>query len=143
LDEISIIQGITSISESNSGSISTVSVDTVIECQEVTLGLGHLFSVNSDVTIAEETSRPVLGVLPDSGVVVEGHGQVISDEILGGNSQIHWVPVFKFFSHLSKLFFGDISWLVGSAQEDVIEDIIGQVLRVNSKKTRLGSFHIT
>lgn len=66
VDEVGIVKSITGISEGDSGSIGTVFLDGVLEGHEVTQTLGHLFSVNVDITVAEETSGPHLGVFPHS-----------------------------------------------------------------------------
>lgn len=70
VNEVGVIEGVTSIGEGDSGSVGTVLVDTVVEGQEVSFLLGHFFSVDGDITVAEEASGPVLGVFPDGGVVV-------------------------------------------------------------------------
>ena len=66
LNEVGIIKSITSISEGDSGSISTVDLDGIIQSQEVTQTLGHLFTIDVNVTITEETSGPEFAVFPNS-----------------------------------------------------------------------------
>jgi len=143
LDEVGIIESITGISEGNSGSISTIDLDGIIQSQEVTQTLGHLFTIDVDITIAEETSGPELGVFPNSGMVVERHGEMVSDEILGRDSQIQRIPVLEVFSEYSQFIFRDSARLVRSIKEDVIPSITSQVFMLNTKKTRLSTFKIT
>jgi len=66
LDEVGIIKSITGIGKGDSGSISTVDSDGIIQSQEVTQTLGHLFTINVNITVAEESSRPEFAVFPNS-----------------------------------------------------------------------------
>jgi len=48
------------------------------------------------VAVAVDAARPHGGlVLPHLSVVVESHGQVVGDEVLGRHAQVHRVPVLE------------------------------------------------
>lgn len=40
-------------------------------------------------------SPELRAVLPDAGVVVEGHGEMVRDEVLRGTPEVHGVPVLE------------------------------------------------
>jgi hypothetical protein len=143
LDEVGIIKSITGIGKGDSGSISTVDSDGIIQSQEVTQTLGHLFTINVNITVAEESSRPVFAVIPNSGMVVERHGEMVSDEILGRDSQVQRIPVLEVFSKNSQFIFGNSAWLIRSIQEDIVPSFTGQIFMRNVQKTSLSTFKIT
>jgi len=158
LDEVGVIKSITGIGEGDSGSISTVDLDGIIQSQEVTQTLGHLFTINVNITVAEEASGPVFAVFPNSlirklsllikyfffyGMVVEGHGEMVSDEILSRDSQVQRIPVLEVFSKNSQFIFRNSAWLVRGIQEDVVPSFTGQIFMMDSEETSLGTFKVT
>ena len=81
------------------------------------------------MTVAVIALGPELGFgLPDCGVVVQGHGQVIGDQILGADPQVHGIPVPELGSHLVERVGGNVA-LLGqwSIAENVIEDFFGKI----------------
>jgi len=143
LDEVGIIKSITSISEGDSSSISTIDLDGIIQSQEVTETLGHLFIIDVNVTVTEETSGPEFAVFPNSGMIVKGHGEMVSDEILGGDSQIQRIPVLEVFSEDSQFIFRNSARLIRSIKEDVVPSVSGQIFMLDSEETSLSTFKIT
>ena len=141
--EVGIIEAVTRVSESNSRGIRSVFLDAVADGHEVASGLGHLITVKAEVTIAEvATSHAARIVLPDSLMVVQGHGQMIPDKILARHAQVHWVPVIKLVSQFSQLFFRDTRAflrIVLFVKEDVVKCFNRQSIGRNARRTELGT----
>ena len=76
-------------------------------------------------------------------MIVKGHGEMVSDEILGGDSQIQRIPVLEVFSEDSQFIFRNSARLIRSIKEDVIPSVSGQIFMLNSEETSLSTFKIT
>ena len=68
---------------------------------------------------------------------------MVSDEILGRDSQIQRIPVLEVFSEDSQFIFRNSAGLVFSIEEDVVPSFTGQVFIMDIKKTGLSTFKIT
>ena len=105
LIEVRIVESVTSICKRDSTGITTELLDTLLEGHEVTRRLGHLLSVQAQVAIAEVAASHAPGiVLPDGLVLVEGHRQMVPDEILARYAHIHGIPVVELIAHFFKCF---------------------------------------
>jgi len=60
LIEVGILNGVTSIGESDTGSIGTELVDRILQSKEVTSTLAHLLAIQQQVAVGTDTTRPVL-----------------------------------------------------------------------------------
>jgi hypothetical protein len=67
-------------------------------------------------------------------VVVEGHGKVVTDEILARASEIHGVPVFKLIAEALEDVLADLAFSrVGTLLEDILPNSIIEVLSLKAK----------
>ena len=105
--KVSILQRITCISTSETSSIRTELLDSIIHSKEVTSTLRHLLIVQLDMTITEVTARHLRHRRPDSLVVVKTHHQMVLDQVLTTHTDIEGVPVVELVTELCKLLLGD------------------------------------
>lgn len=133
LFEVSIILSVTSFRQSETASISTIHTNDILQSEEITLLLGHLFTINQHITVNEERTRPhVRFILPNGSVIEETHGQVILNQILSGSSQVKRIPISEGFSELVNLLFRNLDLIgVGSVQEDVVPEFSVHLFRGN------------
>ena len=75
-------------------------------------------------------------------MVVEGHGQMVSNQILSRDSEVQWVPVLEFSSDDSELVFRDGALLVGSIQEDVVPSFTSKFFVLNAESSSNSTFQI-
>eukprot|EP00760_Papus_ankaliazontas_P003200 PhM_4_TR11492/c0_g1_i1/m.5952 len=100
-DEVGIVEGVASVGEGKAAAIGGVLVNSVAERAEVAKGLGHLLLLDENVTIAVDALGPLRRVvLPDGGVVVQEHCQVVLDQILAADTEVNGVPVQELIAQL-------------------------------------------
>mmetsp|Transcript_18986 Transcript_18986/g.64402 ORF Transcript_18986/g.64402 Transcript_18986/m.64402 type:complete len:699 (-) Transcript_18986:775-2871(-) len=108
--------------------------------EEVSLLLGHLLAVDHDVAVGVHAAGPHLGaVLPDGRVVVQAHGQVVGDEVLGRNAQVHGVPVLELALEHRQLLLRNAAARLGRerpAEEHVVEARVRQLGRFHAQGPR-------
>lgn len=71
-------------------------------------------------------------------MVVEGHGQVISDEILGRASHVHGIPEVEFIFEFVELLLGDfrvLGLVEFGTEEDVVICIDIKTLGLDTKRS--------
>lgn len=95
--EVGIFNTITRVGECNTSSIGTEFVHRVLEGQEVSGALAHLVTIQEQVSVSTDTTRPVLW-REESNVDVEEESQVVLNQILSRYTDVHGVPVFEFSS---------------------------------------------
>mmetsp|Transcript_4295 Transcript_4295/g.14240 ORF Transcript_4295/g.14240 Transcript_4295/m.14240 type:complete len:593 (-) Transcript_4295:1642-3420(-) len=99
--KIRVLQGIPGLGEGQPHGVRRVEVAGLLEHQEVPRRFRHLLRIQEHKAVAVHRPRPQLGLLvPDGRVVVEAHRQVVPDQILPGDPEVHRVPVPKLPSHL-------------------------------------------
>lgn len=94
-DEIGVFVRVAGIGHAHAACVCTVQLDHVLECVEVTLGLGHLFIVHHDVSVAELGTRQLFVRSPDPDVVLHRHGQMVTDQIFARTPQVDRLVVIK------------------------------------------------
>jgi len=93
--------------------------------------------IKHQVAVAEVTARHHFLLLPDGLMIVQTHRQVVSDEILSTDSQIHGIPIVELIPQLLELLFGDVGTSLRIkifAQENVI--VGGNSHRFGSNSSR-------
>ena len=81
--EISVVDAVSGHGAGNTCGVSSVLVNCLVQSNEVSLALAHLLPFDVDVAITVVASGPKLLVLPDCGVVEEGHCQVVFYQVFG------------------------------------------------------------
>ena len=116
----------------------------IIHGEEVTGGLGHLLVVQLNVAVAEVRARHLGHVGPDGLVVVEGHHQVVLDQILTAHTEVVGVPVVELVAHLVELLLLNTALLgVFSLQEDVVVDLRSHEVSGDAESAHLLTEQIT
>mmetsp|Transcript_132905 Transcript_132905/g.230952 ORF Transcript_132905/g.230952 Transcript_132905/m.230952 type:complete len:281 (+) Transcript_132905:995-1837(+) len=145
--QVGILKSVTCIRTSQANCVCSVHLHDFGHGEEVALGLRHLLTVNQKPAVAEHAPWPQLRLfLPDAGVVVQAHGQVVLDEILARYPQVHRVPVPEFLAHLLEDSLLTLPCLVlghCTIQEDVVKHVVGQLLRFDARRVAFGSIHYT
>jgi hypothetical protein len=101
LDEIGILDGISSVSQTQSGAVSAELLHGFTERQEIPVRLGHLGGVQHEMTVGSDSSRPLAPLLgPNRAMIVDVVGEMVLDEILPGDSHVHRVPKLELALHL-------------------------------------------
>eukprot|EP00968_Pinguiococcus_pyrenoidosus_P009218 scaffold726_cov262-Pinguiococcus_pyrenoidosus.AAC.1 len=96
---------------------------------EVPLRLGHLLRVDEDVPVCVHAPGPQVGpALPHFTVVEQSHCEVVRNQILGRDAQVHRVPVLELRPELLEHLRVGRARLV-PAEEDVVPDVLRVRLR--------------
>ncbi len=119
--EVSVFQRVTSIGQSKSHAISAEHLNGVLQDQEVTLALGHLFFVSQQVPVGTDRLGPVL-LGEDGNVVVDPEDQVVRNQVLARCSQVNGVPVSELLLQLSQGLGRNVTDSRAIA-EDVLEEL--------------------
>mmetsp|Transcript_5384 Transcript_5384/g.11108 ORF Transcript_5384/g.11108 Transcript_5384/m.11108 type:complete len:369 (-) Transcript_5384:2210-3316(-) len=85
--EVGIVQTVPGIGTGEAGGIGPEGVDAVQQREKVAFGFGHFFGVHQHMSVGVISLGPEFRIVrPHRGVVEEGHGQMVGDEVLGGTA---------------------------------------------------------
>jgi len=137
--EVGIIERITGGGKTETSGISTVELKSLSEGKEVTSGLGHLLVIDHEEAVRVEGLRHAIGaVVPDSRVVIQRHDKVVVQQVLAGDTEVEGVPELKLATHALEDLLRDANGLlVGSIEEDVVEEIVRELLGLDLGLTHL------
>lgn len=130
--KISIVNWVASKGTCQSCWISTIVMNSIDKIDEVTCRFGHFLSLYQNITVTVISLRPEFGIIPNSDMVVQSHGQMIFYQIFSWTSQIHWVPVQEGFSYFVYLELGNFLWSVLFTQKDKVPEVRGDILVFNT-----------
>mmetsp|Transcript_13690 Transcript_13690/g.36919 ORF Transcript_13690/g.36919 Transcript_13690/m.36919 type:complete len:354 (+) Transcript_13690:1044-2105(+) len=143
--EVCVLQGVAGVRARGPDRIRRELRDDVCDREEVAFRLRHLLVVDKQPAVAEEALGPhVRLLLPDAGVVVQGHRQVVLNEVLARDAEVHGVPKPELLPHLLQHRLRDLRLLrLGAVQEHEVPDLVREVLRLDALWAALGSVQYT
>mmetsp|Transcript_29014 Transcript_29014/g.73666 ORF Transcript_29014/g.73666 Transcript_29014/m.73666 type:complete len:581 (+) Transcript_29014:153-1895(+) len=134
LIEVGRLQRVAGVGQGEAHGVRRVLHHDVFQGKEVALGLRHLLVVDQQPAVAEEALRPhVRLLLPDARVVVEGHGQVVLDQVLARDAQVHRIPEPELLAHGLQRLLGDLALRQLALQEHVVPDLRREVLGLDAR----------
>ena len=96
--------------------------------------------VEDHVAVAVNAFGHHLVVVPHGGVVVQAHGQMISDQVLARDPQVKWVPVLELVPHFVQVLLRHLEvGRVSAFFEDVVPALVAHVFGLNSEGSRLAA----
>lgn len=110
--EVGIIKRISCICKSDSSCVTSELLNAVFDSKEVSSRFGHLFIIQNHVSITEHSLGHHLVILPNGGVIIQRHCQVVSNQVFTRDSKVHRVPELEFVSHFVKFLLRDLAALL-------------------------------
>ena len=112
---------------------------------KVAVAFRHLGAVDLHVSVREVRAWPAFwAVLPNRNVIVQGHNQVVRDQVFAWHPQVNRVPVLEFLLHQFNVLSTDqqvwrnarqVFW----RQEYCVEYFVSHLLRCYAQRTRLAA----
>lgn len=134
-NSLGIRQLVSGVGQSQPRGVGTELLDGFTQGQEVTGTLGHLLSVQHQVSVGSHSLGPVL-FAEKGGVDVDTEGQVVRDQVLSRRPDIHRVEVLVVVLELGGLFlFERLTLGEGSVSEDVSPNLISHLISGDTERS--------
>mmetsp|Transcript_34883 Transcript_34883/g.80805 ORF Transcript_34883/g.80805 Transcript_34883/m.80805 type:complete len:627 (+) Transcript_34883:1067-2947(+) len=134
--EVGVEESVARVCEGEPSRVGRVEILRLLQHQKVARRLRHFLVIDVHEAVGVEATRPEVGPLvPYCSVVVEGHSEVVANEVLAAHTKVHRVPVLELSLELIEDRRRDIGREVKiAAHENVIENLVVQLLRGHSAR---------
>mmetsp|Transcript_19778 Transcript_19778/g.52912 ORF Transcript_19778/g.52912 Transcript_19778/m.52912 type:complete len:274 (+) Transcript_19778:1103-1924(+) len=134
--EVRVLQCVTGIGGGQSHCVGRMFRHDVLQQVEIPFGFRHFLIVDLKHAVAEDSPRPQLRFfLPDGGVIVQAHRQMILDQILRGDSQVHGVPEPELLPHQFQRLVWHLRRRLGTVEKYEVPHVVREILRFDSVGT--------